>query len=308
MAVEVFEIWSRQSDSGDSATIAYTVTSALSVSHARTASDGTTSIPRRGDLHPTNPGLWAGKPSAKRVGFNLYEVEVQYSADRGSTSDDTDPLAQPAEYEWQLGLQSVEKDVDVDGNPLTNSARAGFDQNPSITETQIFLNIKRNLPFFDAVRAIAFTNTVNNADLTIPLAGIVKAGQMKCLSIVPGQAYTVDSEYVSEIARFEIARFDLSMIRLLDVGFFGVLEDGGKPTDLGDAPPTGFRLNGLGGVLPNQGATGTTGISNVPGFPAAPTGAVVEKYPANAGVPEAVWLKWQMLTKKNFGDLGLFNV
>ncbi len=310
MPVEVLEIWSRQSDGGDGAQKAWTVKGALSVSHARIADDGTIRIPRRGDVHPTNPGIWAGKPDAKRIGFNLYEVTVTYSNDRGSTSDDTDPLSEPPEYEWSIGLQSVEIDADIDGNPFLNSARSALDQNPTSTVTQIYLTISRNLPYFDVQRAIRFTNSVNNAELAIPMAGTVKEGQVKCLAIVPAGKYTRDSEYITEIARFEIAEFDQSMLRFMDLGFHGVVEDNGEPKDLGDAPAGGFKLNGLGGVLPKQGITGgdNQGSSNVPGFPGPPTGATIEKYPPDAEPPQTVWLKWKNLKKRSFADLGLFNV
>lgn len=308
MAVEVIEDWSKESDAGDSASRGFTVKGALSATHARVADDGTTRIPRRGDLHPTNPGLWAGLPSATRVGFNLYEVIVSYGQDRGSTTDDTDPLAMPPRYRWSIGLQSVEKDVDIDGNPILNSARDPFEQPPQVTDTQVYLTVTRNVPYFDVARALLYTNTVNQSAVTIPLAGVVNPGQIKCLSIVPAADYTKDSPYVEEVASFELAPYDLASIRILDQGFFGVVQDGGKPVDLGDAPPGGFRLNGLGGVLPNQGTAGGNVLTNVPGFDAAPTGATVEIYPPGAGLPEAVWLRWQMLKKRDFGLLGIFNV
>lgn len=65
------------------------------------------------------------RPPAPVGGLGLYRVQVEYSRNTGGGG--AEPNEATIEYEWDGQLQSEPVDIDVEGNPITNSAGEQFD-------------------------------------------------------------------------------------------------------------------------------------------------------------------------------------
>jgi hypothetical protein len=133
---------------------------------ALNANDGTTRVPNFWERHPHAPYLFVRGKIPKAIGPFYYEVMVSYSTlpmkGRESDYDPTkNPLEQPWDISWSFVARNEKIDTDIYGNPLTNSAKAGFD--PPITKDfyDLVLQVRRNQATYDPLFAGNYIDSVN---------------------------------------------------------------------------------------------------------------------------------------------------
>lgn len=303
MAIETLEIWSKQSDNGDSAVRAFSVINASSATQARQAGG----IPTPGQAHPENPNLYAGKPACTRPGFNYYVVTVGYSRDKATEETGGNPLSEPARYRWTVRNESIEIDTDINGNPILNSAFDPFGQPATGEQEYIHLTVTKNVPTFDVKQAIEFVNSTNDAPVIIPGAGEVNTNNLYCTSIAPTGDYSLEVDYVNVAYDFDVADADLGIVRILDQGFNAVQKAGEAPKKVPDLTEP-VLLDGLGHVFPNK-IEGVQDGGDIQGG-TTPPGATVEAVPSGQGSVQqgdrAVFLRYRKAPQRTFTELGIF--
>jgi len=134
---------------------------------ARTATDGTTTVPGMWSLHPYNSWLYVKSVHVEPgEGPFAYHVTVTY----GSVTDPysstghepVHPLLEPPEISYSFVTVTEPVDIDITGAPITNSAGELFD--PPITREfhDLVLRIVRNEAGFNALLAAEYKGAVNS--------------------------------------------------------------------------------------------------------------------------------------------------
>ena len=95
----------------------------------------------------------------------------------------TDPLRMKTRWRPKPAKRMEPSDVDLYGNPKTNSAGVPFDPPKQRKRGGLFVQAIRNEPFFDWGRAVAIQDTTNSVRFVIPGAGTLNPGQMYCDSM-----------------------------------------------------------------------------------------------------------------------------
>ncbi len=72
------------------------------------------------------------------------------------------PLMQPIDVEWDWRTQEIVADIDVDGNPILNTAFDPFDPPLMEDDPRPLLTVVRNEPTFNVAQAIQYRNAVNS--------------------------------------------------------------------------------------------------------------------------------------------------
>ena len=307
MDVEVTEQWSERKLSKQSgrfvASRTYFVSGVTDESHALVAGG----VPQQNDAHPLNAAMLCEGPSIRQaLSPTTYLVSCTYSIppDGDHHFDDDDPLSQPMRLHWTDGSTSEAIDRDIDGNPIVDSARDGFD--PPLMEqfSTLFVAVSRYQPYYDPQQAILFANAVNNAELTLSGIGTVAARQMRCQSILPSEPYDVginetNPGIVHVTYRFEF-REDWRR-RVMDMGFRGNTASGKLEIHDFEGNPvsTPVRLDSRGTPFSANYQLGEQGASPV--LLTIPPGAEAES--ATGG--EAYFLIWRTKKELDFTLLGL---
>ncbi len=140
------------------------------------------------------------------------------------------PLDEPAKIRWELVEMSEPVDIDIDGLVICATNGESFSgANRPITFYRLV--IVKNFPYFDFSLSQTYSNTTNDAALS--LAGIPVAEEhMRCSSIIPAAEYAADAEYVPMAFYFEIFFDDALGLypfqhRFLNQGTYGHWDDGG---------------------------------------------------------------------------------
>jgi len=119
------------------------------------------SIPLVGDPHPTQYLLKAARPHIATVCPTFFNVKVNYSTRPNvSSTQEDDPLDEPAVYSWSDAASTEPVDEDADGNALVNAAGEPFD--PPLTKDfeDPVLTITRNQASFDPDVKLDYGNSV----------------------------------------------------------------------------------------------------------------------------------------------------
>jgi len=156
------------------------------------------------------------------------EFEIPPTGEFGDTPED--PLAQPPVIGWEQVELGQPVDIDLDGRVIC--AKNGEPLPPGDRPIIYYrLRILKNMPYFDFALSQSFSNSVNNAALS--LAGVpVAAEHMRCASIIPAAEYLSTALYVPMAFYFEIFFDDALGLypfqhRYLNAGTYGHWSDGG---------------------------------------------------------------------------------
>jgi hypothetical protein len=197
---------------------------------AKTASDGTTSIPARYSRHPTSSGLYVIDKDVDAIGPYLFRVVVGYGvrSSRGSSEPfdpEQNPLEQPMQVEWDHEPIAEQIDIDLDGKPIVNSADERYD--PPLQENvyDTVLTIRRNEPSYSPVVADQYINATNEDPWWVFAPGTVL-----CTRFRGSERRWADLVYYEVQYQFKF-RFDGWLRRLPDMGrreYLGA-DDDGKP-------------------------------------------------------------------------------
>lgn len=255
----------------------------------------------------------------------------------GGSETEDNPFAVPTRYRWRPVTQSEQRDTDIEGRPLLNSAG-----DPFSTPVQGYINTYiveavRNEAAFNAPLAVQYQNTVNND--SFQLAGsTIQAGEALCTGIFPASAYTLGQEYVEVTYQFEIkerltlfggGRVTAHVYRIMDQGRQGFVDAGGALSKVpiyyrnGDGDinnptlaPTDVPLD-RGAPLGEPGAGGTTYWSIDAAFNppdkgwidnpqvSAPPLLAIDKDPDPPAGSGITFLFYRKHAEANFGALGL---
>lgn len=178
------------------------------------------------DDHDLAPRLKCDGISAKLEGFKIYAVTANYSIPKdgeqhtgpGAGADiDDDPLLQPPKIRWNRVRESIPFEEDRNGNPVVNSAKVPFDPPPQKLTGWLELVITRNEPYFDVQKSNEYSYTVNSNSFNVLGSGVVTAGQVLCVDIIPTSEYTAEAQYV-EVAYVFWLKPDGHGARMLDQG------------------------------------------------------------------------------------------
>jgi hypothetical protein len=159
------------------------------------------------DPFPLDNRLRAEEPDCKREhGPLCFKVSVSYIVpEQGSiTPNPPNPLDEPIKWGWGSGSFTEPSDIDAAGNPIVNTAYFPLEGAGSREVRYKILTGTRNQSTFDVPLAIAFENYVNNANVTIPMAGTVEPGQLYCASILPTHDFDINSQYVNVRYEFHL--------------------------------------------------------------------------------------------------------
>lgn len=183
---------------------------------ARNATDGTTTVPYRHQVHPYNAWLYVKNKHVETKGPFLYEVTVYYESFTDPSSSEPapiSPLLQPPEVSWTFVTSNEPIDRDIYGNPITNSAKESFD--PPITRDfdDLVLRVVRNELEFNALQAAAYKGAVNS-DVFLGFA----AGVVRCVLYNGVKQYAASLVYWKVTYEFHI-RWDGWARRIRDEGY-----------------------------------------------------------------------------------------
>lgn len=206
---------------------------------ALTATDGTTSIPAYGAVHPGSSIQFVREKSvSETVSPLIFRVTVIYRNAAGFTSrkepdDNVNPLSRDTEISYSFADEDVQIDEDIDGNAITNSA--GETPDPPITKTvsDLLIEVVNNESSFSATTAMNYKNKVNSSSFMGFAAGLVK-----CEDYSGTKMYdSVYGEYWQVRKVFRVRYASVGGVnkgwkkRLLDQGFRETdgTDDAGKP-------------------------------------------------------------------------------
>jgi len=319
MAIEVTENWRGRSATRGrqrAAQRAFVVTGVTDEHEALTATDASSglTIPSYGDAHPNdaNGVVKVSNVTAAEEGFGYWTVTVTYTQPEGRARHrpvSDDPLDEPATVFWDIGTRQDYAERDINGNPIVNSARQGFDPPVTVDVPQFFLVVQRNEPFFDVGLAKDMLLAVNSDTLTVEGVQVADPGFARCVSMRPIAPYQLSAEYVAVEYRFELAdRIEGApagtnpfYARIMDQGTRGWA--GGSEYELfdanGDPIHSPVRLGGDGQPMSSSIKLGAYAAAGA-GL-AAPAGATVE----NGGDDDATFLWYQLYKSREFARFGL---
>ena len=176
-------------------------------------------IPHIWETHPNSPWLFVSSIRTKAIGPLFYGVIVSYSTlpllRRESNYDPTaGPLDQPWEVEWGSCVSNEQIDRDINGNPLTNSAKELFDPPLSRDKRDLILKIQRNEASYNPLLASSYFDAINS-DIFLEVFG---PEQVKCNDWVGKRARSASLFYWVVNYEFQM-RADTWKQRVLDAGY-----------------------------------------------------------------------------------------
>ncbi|HEY7115130.1 MAG TPA: hypothetical protein VH475_01010 [Tepidisphaeraceae bacterium] len=276
----------------------------------------------KGSYHPENQSLTCDDWGAENVGPAYYRVTFSY-ADSSGTDGQTNPLVQPPEIQWDVGIQSERFDRDVYGTAIMNSAGDPFDQPAESSVPVLNFTVTRWEPTpFNVARVLTYVSTTNDGPTTI-MGNAFADGQILCTGIAPTGSYRLSAQAIQIAYRFSITTAPSGWdARILDQGMRGWRNAGGRNggqeqceiLKLGNADRNEpnfqiqqpIRLNGRG--LPIDASKYTDGGS-VGGFtsglvenPKAPPSTVKREITSDG---LATYLIYRVYRRSNFQSLGL---
>lgn len=150
-------------------------------------SDGTTSIPAIGSVHPAREGYYAASYEVKQpqgAAKNTLDVTVKYAPQsfvtEGGGGDPPEPTFESLieQWGWDDGTTQRELVTAVDGTPVLNSAKDPFDSVPQVeTPSPTFMKVVR----FAERKTGWFNYNCKVNDQTVTIGGITfPAGTLLC--------------------------------------------------------------------------------------------------------------------------------
>ena len=134
--------------------------------------------------HPNSIWMYVDSQDAVNTGLAFWTVTITYSSTpAGRHVDPGNPLNEPIQYAFQWSLTTQGTDRDYFGNVIQNSAGQSFS---SLTPTDVLngtMIAVRNEPFYDAYKAVTYSNAINSAPVSFGPAGVwnLDKGQARCL-------------------------------------------------------------------------------------------------------------------------------
>jgi hypothetical protein len=196
---------------------------------------GSDPIPRIGDTHPLNQGLFCLQlPVETREGGKVRIVRAIYGMlDLGGA----DPLKEPPDISVDWGEDCEDFDLDAElGIPITDAVGDPFDSNPTRPKFDIAVTIRRNEPFYPLQKGLKYKGTCNKGDYNIPYIGLVNDGQALCSPIRADGTWKPNPVFVPVIYTLRL-RADGWRTRNLNAGFraYYSASDGNKKNNLWDS-------------------------------------------------------------------------
>jgi hypothetical protein len=150
---------------------------------AMTASDGTTIVPAYGEAHSSADGTYCSNVSAdgENKSMTVFIVGVDFEQPQtpaGSDGNYEDPLTRPPDISWDYEETTEDYFRDTEDSPVTNVIGEPFDTNPSREAGRLYITYEWNDLFNDAATNDTFSNTLNDANVTID-GTIYSAGMLK---------------------------------------------------------------------------------------------------------------------------------
>jgi hypothetical protein len=201
--------------------------------------------------HPLSPFLICSGRNGSMAGFGLFAVEVTYgTTPAGQFPDNSNPLNEPAKYrlEWQNTTEAAGRDAY--GNAVINAVGEPFSSDSPAEVFTGMLYVERNEPFYDAPKAVAYANAVNDAPVTFHGIWNFDKGQAchrkySCLTPITGKEKYVTVQYAIELRggykKDSDGYWDGFKCRQPNKGNKGWYSDSGTP-----------RLGLLGQIIDNQ--------------------------------------------------------
>lgn len=178
-------------------------------------------LPRRFDPYPLNGASLANRIRARRSESPLlWSVDVEYETpSAGSQEQDPDPLARPSEVSMDVAIFQRPAILDIDGNPILNSAKDPFaDPIAEQDDVRPTLTITRNEPTLNTARNLQYTNAVN-ADAFFGF----DPGEVKCMQIRQDRQVEQDQDDPSRQIEFWRTTFEFHMRPNTSLRINGVL-------------------------------------------------------------------------------------
>lgn len=265
----------------------------------------------QGNDHPEDSTFICEGWDAVKISVDFFRVTFQFVA------RDTGQNSRPTRIQWEVGLASELFDRDVDGNPVTNSARDPFEDGIQIEVPDIFFSVIRfERPPFNVARALSFIGTVNDGPCKV-YGNQIDDGQCFCRHIGPMAEYTLSANWIEVAYRFQLRKqgFDA---RILDQGLRSWFRDTriklrrlteifhptGTVTDGNPSPrpvqiSSAVRLNGKG--KPIEDSLVNRSDQPLVELDGPPAGATIDTTPGGI----AVFLKYKKYPRSKFQNLGL---
>lgn len=248
MAVISVNLVNRQydKDTGASATDTYRVVvdSVMTGDEVVVATDGTTTIPSRGDSYSAlSPRLRVQSIAAdleQPPDYQVWTVTAEYST--APVVENTDnPLDLRASVSISDSVETVPWYQDINGNALTNSANETFDPPVQKDIHDATITIVRNVLFYDEVTASEYRGRVNSSSFSIRgSSSPIAAFKAKVVSYTGQEQFSDEFTYWTETIVIQ-TRKDGWKRRLLDHGFSTRDPISGNPLVVKDAE--GYPLN-----------------------------------------------------------------
>lgn len=179
---------------------------------------------RPGAVHPDDPYMFVtmdGLEARNQDGPTTWIVTVAYAylASTYSAGQDAEPLLRPTRWLIQPGLDSINIDMDVYGNPIANSAGVPFEPKRTDMIRTLFIRATRFYSNYAIGTALKYMNKTNASPVTIKSLGIVPAGCLKCNLIAPTQEIVLDQPQPIEVVHEFEVRGEIVTGDNLDPGF-----------------------------------------------------------------------------------------
>jgi len=246
MAITYTESWDQSfNDTKDDRDVAVTLhvvsdAAVLNGSNVLTATHATSgaAFPSKGDAWPNNFRYRLhSRRAASFSGPRYAKVQLIYKTGPfGGEEATDDPLQAPVRYRWRPITQGEPTDIDIDGNPIINSAGDPFANPVQGFLNSYILEATRNEAGFNQQQAVMFQNAINSTAIQFG-GSTIEAGEAKCTGIYPANDFTLVDEYVPVTYQFEIRerltlgdgrRITSFVHRILDQGRQAWLYDGSK--------------------------------------------------------------------------------
>jgi hypothetical protein len=188
----------------------------------------------------------------------LWMVEAEYSTEgRDPAKQAEEPTSRPPVITWTNSLFQRPATTDIDGNPITNSAREAFDPPVDVDDVQVRVSIVRYEATFNEATAAMYLNSVNSDFFYGQGPGL-----WRCVKFDGKQHHENNSSCWEVSYEFEY-RWQGWELRVLDQGYHEridgkrvkILDEFGQPV----SQPV--PLNGFGQKLDRARTTLTAGLT-----------------------------------------------
>lgn len=217
-------------------------------------------LPREGDRHPSNVNFVCKSVNIEQISVNFYTASCSYQSPVFETGDDTqNPLAIPADIKFATVVSEEATEMDINGNPLVNTAGDPF-TGITMEITDMSININKNVATFNPTQMQYFNGALNSDAFLGYQAGQIKLQNYTATPVIGDVNYwKLGIQMLARTPTPLVPADKVWFLRLQNKGRYFIDNTGGtpkrKPAKIGEnvniASNVEVNLDASGGQLPD---------------------------------------------------------